>query len=135
MSEENVEALKRGFEAFNRRDVEALLEVLDPGVEWFPALLASIAGGAAVYRGHEGVREMVRDVGETFEETHAGLREIRDLGNRLVAIGHVRARGKASGAWTESPLCYVVDYRGGKVIRVQTYLDRDEALEAAGLRE
>ena len=103
MSQENVEDFERGLEAGNRRDVEALLEELEPEVEWHPALPVLVGGEATVYRGHEGVREMLRDLNEAFAEIHIEISEIRDLGDRLVAIGRTRARGKESGAETESP--------------------------------
>jgi ketosteroid isomerase-like protein len=57
MSQQNVEAFKRGLEAGNRGDVETLLEVLDPEVAWHSALHALMGGEATVYRGHDGVRE------------------------------------------------------------------------------
>jgi ketosteroid isomerase-like protein len=135
MSQENVESFKRASEAVGRRDVKALLEEVDPEVEWHPALLASVAGGATVYRGHEGVRGWLRDFDEAFPETRYEYSQIRDLGDRVVGIGHLWARGKTSGVETDSPLGYVVDFRSGKVIRVRTYLDHNEALEAAGLSE
>jgi ketosteroid isomerase-like protein len=134
MSEENVEAVKRAVEAGNRRDVEAFLAELDPEVEWHPALLASVAGRAAVYRGYEGVREFFRDLDEAFVQIQVEFDEIRDLGDRIVAIGHLSMRGKASGAATESPLGYVIDFKNGRVIGARTYLDVEQTLEAAGLR-
>jgi ketosteroid isomerase-like protein len=135
MSKEDVEAFKRGLDTFNRRDIEALLEELDPEVEWHPALPVLVGGEATVYRGHGGVREMLRDLDEAFAETHVEIWEIRDLGNRLVAIGRTRARGKESGAETESPWAGVAEYKDGRAIRIRTYLDPKEALEAVGLRE
>jgi ketosteroid isomerase-like protein len=135
MSRENVEAFKRAAEAINRRDIDALLAEVDPEVEWYPVMLASVAGGAAVYRGHEGVREWIGDVDETFGETHSDFPEVRDLGDRVVAIGRLRVRGKESGVEVESPIIYVADFRNGKAFHVRTYLDREEALAAAGLRE
>jgi ketosteroid isomerase-like protein len=61
--------------------------------------------------------------------------EIRDLGDRTVAIGHVRARGAASEAEIEAAHATVVEFKNGKGIRIRTYLDPKEALEAAGLSE
>jgi ketosteroid isomerase-like protein len=135
MSQENVEAVKRGVEAYNRRDMEALLEELDPEVEWHPAVLVRFEGEARVYRGHEGVREMLGDVFEALAELYTEYSEIRDLGDRIVAIGHLRMRGRESGAVMELPVASVTDLRNGKAIRVWTYLDPREALEAAGLSE
>ena len=135
MSQENVEAFTRGLEVGNRGDVETLLEVLDPEVAWHSALHALLGGEATVYRGHDGVREMLRDLYEAFDEIHIEISEIRDLGDRLVAIGRTRARGKASGADVESPIGFVTELKNGKAISIQGYLDPREALESAGLSE
>ena len=98
MSQENLEALKRANEAANRGDVEALLADLDSDVEWHPAMQALLGGGAPVYRGHAGVLGMLRDFYDAFAEIRIELPEIRDLGDRLIAIGRLHARGKESGA-------------------------------------
>jgi len=135
MSRENVEAFKRATAATNRRNLEAVLEGLHPEVEWHPALEVLLGGEAAVYRGYEGVRELFRDSYEAWTEIHTEFSEIRDLGDRLVAIGRIRTRGKESGVEAESPLGYLVHFKNGKAIRFWGYLDPKEALEAAGLRE
>ena len=106
-----------------------------PEIEWVPWLQVQLGGGDTVYRGYDGVREGIRDGEDAFSEVHAELSEVRDLGERVVAIGRLRGRGKESGALTESALAWIVDFEGGKVIRVREYLDPEKALEAAGLRE
>ena len=53
----------------------------------------------------------------------------------FVAIGHIRTRGRESGAETGSPHASVVDLKDGKAVRIRAYLDPKEALEAAGLSE
>ena len=135
MSEEDVEQFKRGAEASNRRDIEALVETLDPEVEWSPAFPVLLGEEAKVYRGHDGVREMFRGFYDVVDEIHVDYSEIRDLGDRVVGIGRVRVRGQASGAATESPFACISDFKNGKAIRVGTYLDPNQALEAAGPRE
>ena len=135
MSEENVESFKRGTEAYNRQDVDALLEELDPEVEWHSALLIPFGGEATVSRGHDGVREVLGEVNEALAEIHLEYSDIRDLGDRIVGIGRIRTRGKLSGAVTELDFGTVTDMKDGKGIRIWTYLDPQEALEAAGLEE
>jgi ketosteroid isomerase-like protein len=135
MSQENVELVKRAVDAINRGDAEALVAELDPEVEWHGAILMAMGGTQTVYRGHEGVREWLRDLYETLSDFQAEYPEIRDLGDRAVAIGRVRARGAASEAEIESPHGTVTDFKDGKAIRVRTYLDPNEALKAAGLSE
>src|SRR5919108_152603 len=97
MSQENVEAFKRFADANNRRDVEALLEELDADVEWQSVVLGSLGGEATVHRGHEGVREMLRDLYEAFSEFRVEFSEIRDLGDRVFAVGRWITRGVDSG--------------------------------------
>jgi ketosteroid isomerase-like protein len=111
MSQENVEQFKRGLEASNRRDIEALLDTLDPGVQWSPAFPALLGGEARVYWGHDGVCEMFRAFRDALDEIHAEYSEIRDLGDRVVGIGRIRTRGKASGAATEAPFACISDSR------------------------
>ncbi len=135
MSEENVQTLRRGLEAFNRRDVDSLLDELDPDVEWHSALPVLLGGQGAVYRGHQGVRELLRDNDEVFAEYRVEVSETQDLGDRLLGFGRVRTRGEESGIKMESTWCFVIDLKDGKAIRIRTYLDRKAALEAAGLSE
>jgi ketosteroid isomerase-like protein len=135
MSQENVEAFKRGLEAGNRGDVDTLLDVLDPDVTWHSALHALLGGEATVFRGHDGVREMLRDLNEAFGDIQIEILEIRDLGDRVVAIGRYRARGGASGAEVETPIGFVTEFKNGKAFRLRAYLDPEDALEAEGLAE
>jgi ketosteroid isomerase-like protein len=132
MSQENVEAYKRAVEAANRRDLEAMLEDFDPEVEWYPAVVGM---GSEVYRGAEGIRELFGDMGETIPDAFFEVSVIRDLGDRLLCFGRLRAHGMESGAPTEVPFNQLVDFRNGKATVLRTFLDPKEALEAAGLRE
>jgi ketosteroid isomerase-like protein len=92
-------------------------------------------GESAVYRGHEGIHAFMREVDEAFADVRVDLGEIHDLGERIVVIGHLHARGRSSGAETESPIAWVADFKGGKVIWMRDYLDPNEALDAVGLSE
>jgi uncharacterized protein len=135
MSQENVDAFIQAVEAYNRRDIDAFLKAFDPDVEWRPLTQAMFGTEETVYRGHDGVRKFMREVDEAFSEVQIDLLETRDLGERIVVIGHLRARGKASSAETESPIGWVVEFKDGRVTRMSDYLDPKAAFEAAGLRE
>ena len=132
MSQDNVNALMRIVEAGSRGDVEALLAELHPEIEWHSAILVPMGGQTTVARGHSGVPRMFADFYETFSEIAVDFSDVRDLGDRVVAIGRMRTRGKESGAETESPWSYVADFKDGRAIRVRTYLDPEAALAAAG---
>ena len=136
MSQENVESLRRAVDAFNRGDIDAMLQEFDPDVEWHPAMQVFLEGEtAAVYRGHAGVRAMLQDFDDAFDEMRIEASEFRDLGERVVAIGRLRTYGKESGARIESPWACLYEVRNAKAIWIRTYLDPKEAVEAAGLSE
>ena len=128
MSQDNVEIARGVHDAFNRRDVAALLGLLDPEVEWVP-ILAALEG--RVYRGHAGVKRWIKELDTDWEYFETCPEEFRDLGDRVLALGSWRARGRASGVQLENqPGCWLLDLKDGKVMRQQTYTDRAEAFEA-----
>ena len=100
-------------------------------------LHSAIVGGAEgnVYRGHEGFRRWVADSFDSFEGVRNEWSEFRDLGNRVLALGHVRARGRGSGMELDSAMGWVFTVRRGKVVKAEGFLRRAEALKAARRRE
>jgi ketosteroid isomerase-like protein len=123
VSQANVEAVRRTIEAYNRRDVEGMLDELDAEVEWRPSLPVLLGGDETVYRGHDGARQLLRDLDEVLAERRLDLPEIRDEGDRVVAKGSLRIRGKSSGALTEAPFTWVAEFKDGRATRIKTYLD------------
>ena len=105
--------------------------MLHSEVEWHPALPARLEGRATVYRGHDGVRQLWRETDEIVSEIHYEIVDVSELGDRVVAVGHIRIRGTESGAETRSPIGYVFEFKDGKVIRMQSDFDPNQALEAA----
>ena len=135
MSRQNVEAFKRVVEANNGRDYEALLEQCAAEIEWHAVFGMMFGGKATVVRGHEAVLEHFRELDEGFAVRNVQCSEFRDLGERVLALGQVQAEGRESGVALHSPWAGVADFRHGKIVGFRDYLNRDEALEAAGLRE
>ena len=132
MSAEGIEAFKRAEAAFARRDIDALVAEYDPEIEWYPGMAALLAGETMVYRGHAGIRQLVHDMDDAFSVVELELDEYRDLGDRVLAIGRIRTRGRASDIETVSSVAYLMDRKAGKAVRVRTYTDAAEAIEAAG---
>jgi hypothetical protein len=132
MSQQNVEIVRRGFTAFTRGHYALFLELLDPDVVWIP-FGATLEGRA--YHGHDGVREWLEGLLTDWEFFVPYAEDFRDLGDRVLVFGYWRARGRASGVELERTGTWLFDVKGGKTMRLQTYSDRAEALEAAGLSE
>jgi ketosteroid isomerase-like protein len=135
MSQENIEVLQRAAEANNRQDYEAFLEEFDPDVEWHGIFGVMFGGEATVVRGHEGLLKYVRDLDEGFSVRDVQLSEFRDLGDRIVVLGHVRGRGRESGVEFDSPYGGLAEFKNGKCSKYTDYLDHTQVLQAAGLQE
>ncbi|MEA2153323.1 MAG: uncharacterized protein QOI18_1556 [Solirubrobacteraceae bacterium] len=133
MSQENVEIVRVLMGAVDRRDIDTFVGVVTPDFEWLPLFAAHVEGD--VYRGREGIEAFLGEVEETWEEFRPMPAEYRDLGDCVLALGRLRTRGRTSGVPNDSPWGGVYDLRGGKISRIRTYLDHDEALRAAGLSE
>ncbi|MGZ5320893.1 MAG: nuclear transport factor 2 family protein [Solirubrobacterales bacterium] len=132
MSQENVELTRRAFQAFNDRDLDAVLACLHDEVEAFPRL-AAVEGG---YRGHDGVRRWWAQLLRTFPDFHVEILEVRDLGGfMVVAALRLRGHGAESDTPIDAAVWHVNQFRDGKVIRWRVYTSESEALKAAGLRE
>ena len=133
MSDENVEVVRQALAAYARGDIEEGLSFLHPEGELHSAVIGSAEG--KVFRGHDGIRTWFAELGETFEEMTTELTEYRDLGDRVVAFGHIHARGRESGLELDSPTGWVMTLRDGKVLKAEGFLSRAETLEAAGLEK
>jgi uncharacterized protein len=132
VSETNVETIRKGLEAFNRRDVAGIMEICHPDAEFVP-LRAVLEGGA--YRGEEGLHSFFADVMEEWSELRIEPQEFREAGDRVLLLGRFQARGRASGIDVDVPAAWVFDMRAGKVARLKAYTDQAEARAAVGLPE
>jgi ketosteroid isomerase-like protein len=133
MSEENVEICKRAFAVFERLDVEAGLEYVDPEIVFQSAIVSGAEGNT--FRGYDGLRRWAAESEAAFEELRTVPEEFRDLGDNVLVLGRVFARGRESRVPVQSPAAFLCTLRDGRLVHVRGYLDRDVALEAAGLSE
>jgi uncharacterized protein len=134
MSQENVELLRQGFEDFARGDMDAVLERLDPDIEWRPAIAPIL--GVETVRGREAVRQFfTRDLYEGFDEFHAEPVAYEDLGDAVLVTTRYIGRGESTGLEIDQTFASLYRFRDGKAVSMRDYSTRTEALEAAGLRE
>jgi ketosteroid isomerase-like protein len=133
MSRENVEVVREVVEAFNRWDADALIACLDADVEWEEI---SVPGLRRVYRGGAEVREWIADLVGVWESFHIEVVEIAEGDDGRVFVGLlVTGRGAGSGVATELRVWPVFSVADGKIARRQMFETKDQALDAAGLRE
>ena len=135
MSRENVELHYRAADAFNLRDIDALLALFDPDGEFISRIVA-LEGGRP-YQGHDGVRRWWENLVAVFPDFSGKIDEVRDLGD--VTVARVRVRGHGShGMESDVPMeqtqWHVIEWRHKNAIWISICRSEDEALEAAGLR-
>lgn len=121
----------RGYDAFNRGDVEASLETIHPDIEWHTYIVPGPGGGT--YRGHEGVRELWSEAKRVFGGFKNIPERLVDAGDQVVAFVRVEGVGTQSGAPVEARIAHLFSFAEDKVIRIESFADRGEALRAAGV--
>jgi ketosteroid isomerase-like protein len=133
MSQANVEVVRRAYDAFNRRDLPAALDVFQPDAEWIP-YLAGLE--EKTYKGRNEIAAMWGEVLTEFSAFRVELSDaLLDLGDTILIELTFHGIGRRSGADTRTTIFQVISFRDGRVVRVHGFRDRTEALEAVGRAE
>ena len=133
MSQENVELVRRGYEAYNRGDVDGAVSDFAPDCRYTAA--GTIPDRTGVFHGREGYKEFIGWLRSEFDDAQAEIDELIDVGDMVVIGSTLRGRGRQSGAEAKFTFWQVWTIQDGKFARGQGFADRAEALEAAGLQE
>lgn len=132
MSRDNVEIVRRAFEAWNRGDPESAIELLDPDIEW---RLPPNFPDADAWHGRDAVVQGLTAVAGSWDEFQVEIHELIDAGDRVVAL--VRFKGRAAITGLDlggmSVDGQVWTLREGRAVAVQMYNGKDDALAAVEL--
>jgi ketosteroid isomerase-like protein len=121
------------LEAVSRFDADAMMAVTRDDYEFVP-IMAALEG--RVYLGHDGIRQWIDDMKSHWEYFECCPEEFHDLDDRVIAFGHWRARGRASGVEVDGqPATWLAWFRDGIICKWRTFTDRGEGLDAAGVTE
>ncbi len=152
MSQENVELVRRYFEAVERLsaaywqgprsladslragevwpEFADVMRYLHPNIEWKSALIGITA------RGYESTAHGVDQFLDAAQDYRVNVPEVTDLGDsQVLAVVRLAMKGKASAIDVNATIFSIVTVEGGLIIRMDEFLERAEALEAAGLSE
>jgi ketosteroid isomerase-like protein len=132
MPQENVETAVAAYRAMLDRDLPAFLTFLHEEVEWRQDERSVEPG---TYHGHHGVLKFYEALYETFEDFAVVPERYFDAGDHVVAFLHISGSGQTSGIRIDNDVANVLTFRDGKIAVLEIYLDRSEALKAAGLSE
>jgi ketosteroid isomerase-like protein len=134
VSQQNVELHRRFYAAFNVHDIEAIIALCHPSVE-FHSRFAAVSG-LSVYRGHDGMRKWNRDFEEVWgDEIRVHPEAYFDLGDQTLAFAEARGRGQHSRIETAMQLAQVAAWRDGLMLALKSHAGREEALRDLGLSE
>ena len=132
MSEENVEIVRRVYEAFNHRDTSDLADHFDERFVWYPN---PDDPEQDVRRTWAEVVAAMTDLWEGLPGLHTEPEELIDRGDTVIAVVRHSARVAGSDDSVERREAHVLTFRQGKLIRLAEFPSRERALEAAGLSE
>jgi ketosteroid isomerase-like protein len=132
MAIDNAEIVRRGYRAFQEGGVEAILQFVDPEIEWH--MSAAFTHEPRVFQGHDGVREVFRFFNERIEDLAADPHEFIEAGERVVVPVRMHGRLRDTGEPVSYELVQVWLGRDGRAVRLDTYPDRETAALAAESR-
>jgi uncharacterized protein len=127
--ESEAEIARRGIEAFNRGDVEALIELADPELRLVP-VRSLLEGGE--YHGHDGIRRYIADMDEDWQESEIVIEEIMEAGDGILVLGTFTFMGR-SGNEVSQRIAWHTTYRDGKLLSLVAYTDQESARRDLGL--
>jgi ketosteroid isomerase-like protein len=134
MSQENVEVVRHAYDAFLRSDLNSMSELIDPDFE-FRGTVGGLEEGRTA-RGAQQFREVFeKEDLDAWDERRFEPENFIDAGDCVVVLQREYRRGRGSGVELEAQTAIVFEVRGGRIVRIQGYMDRVSALEAVGLSD
>jgi ketosteroid isomerase-like protein len=124
---ENATAARRALDAYNAGDLDGILATAHPDIEWE---VAPEHPAATTHRGHDAVREYHEDWRNTLDDLRLELLSIAEAGDSVVTVCRISGKGSGSGADVEVEIAFLQTFRDGLIIRVEEFLDADEAMRA-----
>lgn len=127
-----IEALKRAYAAFNRNDIAATVEALDPQIEWIEP--TEFPGGGT-YHGHEAVKTYLSQSRAAWTEVRSEPERFIVAGDKIIVFVHAHLRPKDGTEWQDVRLADVYTFRNGKAIQMHAFADRQQALSWVGVKD
>jgi ketosteroid isomerase-like protein len=132
MSHENVEIVRRSFDAINRGDIDRALDEAtdDFEMDWSN----SIGPAKGIYRGREQAREAWASLIEAFDSVRWEPKEFIEVDeSRLIVVSHSLMRGRGSGVEVDAEGVQLWTISHGRAQSFKLYQSKAEALEVVGI--
>jgi ketosteroid isomerase-like protein len=130
--DDNVDVIRRGYDAINREGPDGAREFMDPDIvlEMPEGLI-----DAGSYHGREALMRVWHAYFDEFEQFRWEVERLIGAGDRVFLRVRERGRGRQSGAEVDWQRWWVYTLRDGLIVRAQFYLDESSALESAGVHD
>jgi ketosteroid isomerase-like protein len=128
---DKVALVRRSFEAICTWDVDTLMRLYAPDVQFMPLTGTRVESGG--YRGHQGVREYLSEAQDLWEVLEPVGEVFTEAGDHVLVSGRCRVRGRSSGAESNPVCAWVIGVRDGLIVSHRACADYEEALRAAGI--
>ena len=129
VAQNGMDVVSETVEAFNRRDVPALMGLLAEDVQLLP-FAAKLSG--ETYVGAEGIRRWLAELEDEWAEWRVELVEQRPIQEYVLSVGRIKARGRETDLELNLPAAFLSTVRDGSLVRLESFGDPAEALAAAG---
>ena len=130
MSQENVDAVRRSLDGWNRGDIDAWLGSLHSDIEFHPSGI--YPGTDPVYRGESELRRFWATFREPWESLHIRIDQAREVGDDVLALGAFEGHAR-DGMSVQREVAWIFRFVDGQAVRCDAYGSWKEALEAVGL--
>jgi ketosteroid isomerase-like protein len=130
MSTENVEIVRKAFDAFSRDDLQGAIEHFAPDLEFFPT--GRFMDTQPVYYGPEGYADFWHTFHEAWEQLTIGIERIEEVGGRVLVLGIFHGRGRGSGVETSDEAAWLVTLNDGLLTLIHSFASWEQGLRAAG---
>src|ERR1700730_7272494 len=118
MSQENVDLVRRGLEAFNSEDMERILAFVDPDFE--TEVPRELSAEPDAYRGHDGIRRYFESFRDAMDEIRFEPERFWEAGESVVVALRLTARGRQTAILVEQRIAQVWSIRDGRAIGLRT---------------
>jgi ketosteroid isomerase-like protein len=133
MSQDHAALVRRGFDAYNRGDVQESLETWAADAVWDWS--KSLGPEAGIYRGRDEIRAFWEKYLSTFNEIRFELVEVVEMGDDQLVVDNVAHLQGRDGIMVQARSAWLITARDGQLAACTLYQTKEEALEAAGGRE
>ena len=127
MSEELVQLVEKGYDAWNSGDRSWVLDHMSPEVEW---ITPEDDPDPGTFRGYEGVEHYWSQWRAAVGQLNFKIEEILDAGESVVVVARRQGKGEHSGLEISDRVIQVYDFEDETCVRVREYYDRSAALGA-----